>query len=41
MRTAMPNEELTLTLAGSVAMEHKAFERVLPNLTVDKAPFPD
>ena len=30
MRTAMPNEELMLTLLGSVAMEHRAFDRLLP-----------
>lgn len=41
MRTAMPNEESVLTLMGSVAMDHKAFDRVLPNITVDKKLFPD
>lgn len=41
MRTAMPNEESVLTLMGSVAMDHKAFNRVLPNITVDKTLFPD
>ena len=41
MRTAMPNEESVLTLIGSVAMEHKAFDRVLPNITCDKILFPD
>ena len=41
MRTAMPNEESVLTLIGSVAMEHKAFDRVLPNMTCDKILFPD
>ena len=41
MRTAMPNEESVLTLMGSVAMDHKAFDRALPNITVDKALFPD
>ena len=41
MRTAMPNEESVLTLMGSVAMDHKAFDRVLPNITVDKNLFPD
>ena len=41
MRTAMPNEESVLTLMGSVAMEHKAFDRLLPNITVDKTLFPD
>ena len=33
MRTAMPNEESVLTLMGSVAMEHKAFDQLLPNIT--------
>lgn len=41
MRTAMPNEESVLTLMGSVAMEHKAFDRMLPNITCDKTLFPD
>lgn len=41
MRTAMPNEESVLTLMGSVAMEHKAFDRQLPNITCDKTLFPD
>ena len=41
MRTAMPNEELVLTLMGSVAMDHKAFDRALPNITVDKKLFLD
>ena len=41
MRTAMPNEESVLTLIGSVAMEHKAFDRILPNITCDKILFPD
>jgi len=41
MRTAMPNEESVLTLMGSVAMEHKVFDRQLPNITCDKALFPD
>ena len=36
MRTAMPGEESVLTLMGSVAMEHKAFDRLLPNITCDK-----
>ncbi len=36
MRTAMPNEESVLTLMGSVAMDHKAFDRILPNIAVDK-----
>lgn len=41
MRTAMPNEESVLTLMGSVAMDHKAFDRALPNITIDKKLFPD
>ncbi len=41
MRTAMPNEGSVLTLMGSVAMDHKAFDRALPNITVDKTLFPD
>lgn len=41
MRTAMPNEESVLTLMGSVAMDHKAFYRVLPNITADRDLFPD
>lgn len=41
MRTAMPNEESVLTLMGSVAMDHKAFDRLLPNITCDKILFPD
>ena len=40
-RTAMPNEESVLTLMGSVAMDHKAFDRALPNITVDKKLFLD
>ncbi|MCM1138571.1 MAG: IS256 family transposase [Muribaculum sp.] len=41
MRTAMPNEESVLTLMGSVAMDHKPFDRALPNITCDKTLFPD
>jgi len=41
MRTAMPNEESVITLMGSVAMDHKAFDRVLPRITGDKSLFPD
>nr|CRY95066.1 hypothetical protein [uncultured prokaryote] len=41
MRTAMPNEESVLALMGSVAMDHRAFDRVLPNINVDKKLFPD
>ena len=40
MRTARPNEESVLTLMGSVAMEHKAFDRLLPNIPIDKTLFP-
>lgn len=40
MRTTMPNEESVLTL-GSVAMEHKAFNRHLPDITADRILFPD
>lgn len=41
MRTAMPNEESVLALMGSVAMDHKVFDRALPNISVDKKLFPD
>ena len=41
MRTAMPGEESVLTLMGSVAMENKAFDWLLPNITCDKTLFPD
>ena len=41
MRTAMPNEEAVITLMGSVAMDHKPFDRQLPNITMDKDLFPD
>ena len=41
MRTAMPNEEAVITLIGSVAMEHKPFDRQLSNITTDKSLFPD
>jgi hypothetical protein len=37
----MPNEESVLTLMGGVAMDPKAFDRTLPNITVDKKLFPD
>jgi transposase-like protein len=40
MRTAMPNEESVLTLLGSVAMEHRAFDRILPKITADRTLFP-
>lgn len=40
MRTAMPNEESVITLMGSVAMEHKAFDRILPRITTDRTLFP-
>jgi len=41
MRTTMPNEEPVLTPTGSVAMEHWAFDRLLPNIICDKTLFPD
>ena len=41
MRTAIPNEESVLILMGSVAMENKAFDRALPNITGDKSLFPE
>lgn len=41
MRTSLPNEESVLTLMGSVAMEHKAFNRHLPDITADRILFPD
>lgn len=41
MRTAMPNEESVLTLMGSVAMDHRAFDRALPRISMDKTLFPD
>ena len=41
MRTAMPNEESVLTLMGSVAMDHKAYDRILPNITCDMQLFPE
>ncbi|MBO5853283.1 MAG: hypothetical protein J6Q61_00940 [Bacteroidales bacterium] len=41
MRTAMPNEESVLTLMGSVAMDHKAYDRILPNITCDMLLFPE
>ena len=41
MRTAMPNEESVLTLMGSVAMDHKAYDRILPNITYDMLLFPE
>lgn len=31
----MPNEESAITLMGSMAMEHKPFDRNLPNITTD------
>ena len=37
----MPNEDSVLTLMGSVAMDHKVFDRQLPNITVDRTLFPD
>ncbi len=41
MRTAMPNEESVLTLMDSVAIDHKAFNGALPNITADKPLFPN
>lgn len=41
MRTAMPNDDSVLVLMGSVAMEHKAFDRILPRITADKTLFPE
>lgn len=41
MRTAMPNEDSVITLMGSVAIDHKAFDRKLPGITCDKQLFPD
>jgi transposase-like protein len=41
MRTAMPNEDSVLTLMGTVAMDHKAYDRVLPRITMDKNLFPE
>ena len=41
MRTAMPNEESVLTLIGSVEMDLKAFDRAIPNITIDKTLFPN
>ena len=41
MRAAMPNEKAAITLIGSVAMEHKPFDRQLPSITTDKTLFPD
>lgn len=40
MRTAMPNEESVMTLLGSVVMDHKAFDKILPKITADKTLFP-
>lgn len=41
MRAALPNEDSVMVLMGSVAMDHKAFDRVLPNITCDKTLFPE
>ena len=38
---AMPNEDSVITLMGSVAIDHKAFDRKLPGITCDKQLFPD
>jgi transposase-like protein len=35
MRTAIPNEEFVITLMGSVAMDHKPFERILPRIIMN------
>ena len=40
MRAAMPNEDSVLTLLGSVALEHKPYDRILPKITIDKKLFP-
>ena len=37
----MPNEESVLILMGGVAMENKAFDWALPNITRDKSLFPE
>ena len=37
----IPNEEPILTLMGSVAMEPKALDRLLHNITCDKKVFSD
>lgn len=37
----MHNKKSVLTHMGSVVMEHKAFDRLLPNITCDKILFPD
>ena len=41
MSGSMPSEDSVITLMGSVAMEHKAFDSILPRITVDKQLFPD
>ena len=41
MRGAMQNEDSVITLMGSVDMGHKAFDRILPRITMDKQLFPD
>ena len=38
---AIPNEKPILTLMGNVAMEPKALDRLLPNITCDKKVFSD
>ena len=38
---AMPNEEYVRTLMGSVAIDHKAYDRILPNITCDTQLFPE
>ena len=37
----MHNKKSILTHMGSVVMEHKAFDRLPPNITCDKILFPD
>lgn len=42
IRAAMPDEESVLTLMGSVAIEHKAFDRLFTQITCDRTIlFPD
>lgn len=41
IRAAMPDEESVLTQMGSVAMEHKASDRLLPKMTCDRTLFPE
>lgn len=41
MRTAISNEESVFIIKGSLAMEHRAFDRALPNVIKDKVMFTD